>query len=180
MKRQIIQSDMTISLDVNISHQYVESAKFIGEGLLDNTTVLEEWISFVDQFKENINKDIRLNIVKEKFGDVDPHISTSVPISRYLYIEVADPITSIPIDNLLINFRISNHTSKVVEDESKSSRSKGEDEVREELSNSELEFIRGQIIVNNKTFRSYNSAMYGALASLEKSINALLEIHSSN
>lgn len=77
-------------------------------------------------------------------------------MSYYFYFEIVDDSGNC-IDNLYLDLRVSTHLLK-----SKTARASHEDSVRDEISNLSAEFIQKDIIVNNKTFKSYWNALFAS------------------
>lgn len=157
MKR-LFDNNRTIKIEFRLflPESYIESARLINEGVLEDTQALADWIDFVNNIQNNAKKNPNLRLVSKKGGKIRKDLCEDIPMSYYFYFEIVDDSGNC-IDNLYLDLRVSTHPLK-----SKTARASHEDSVRDEISNLSAEFIQKDIIVNNKTFKSYWNALFAS------------------
>jgi len=155
-----------VEISITVKTEYVAAADLIGKGILDDTQVLSDWNAFMSSTENIITNMDTLKLLEIRKGKPSESDPTTL-LSKYFYIRVLDENKS-PVGNILISFRLSTH------DETQTGlkyRKKNDEEVAEKYSTKleKLIPIDSEFIVNKKTFKNYDQAMYalyGKLASI--------------
>ena len=157
-----------IELSVDISN-YIQSAQMIGEGILDDTQVLADWNNFIYFVRKEIVNNSSLVLLLEQQGTVSP-LDNVTPQSKYFYIGIKNGYGELD-SKVLIDFRLSMHEST---ESSKRGAAKHEQAAIQQI-NTEYPQLPDywnttlcELIVNKKTFKSYEHAERAVAGKLHK------------
>jgi len=162
-----ILEEISINMNADIT-KYIQSADLIGKGILEDTQVLADWVSFIDTVRIYIDLHDSLELLYQKPGDPldeDPDI----PGSYYYYIGVRDAEGKFS-GQIVVDFRLATHSSTKT---SAKYREKYEAEalqiIRKEYLNANQVIPKG-IVVNKKEFADYDIAKLAIVGMMDSII----------
>lgn len=160
---------IVVELRVDVSN-YIISARLIGEGILDDTQVMSDWHSFMDHVVRKVIDNPSLILLLQRDGSSSP-IDHTTPQSTYFYIGVKNGYGELT-GKVVVDFRLSMH------DSTKSGRAARIKHEKESLSTIQKDYPQydavepcKDLIVNNKTFKSYKDAEHAVDGKLQSIVD---------
>lgn len=154
-----------IELSVDLVES-VNAAQMIGEGILDDTQVMQDWLDFIQLVRTLIITNESFILLLEKDGTPSP-LDSKTPQSKYFYIGVKDANGNLA-GKVVVDFRLSMHDSTHA---SAAGGAKYEADALKDIQKDHpnYEYVEPEgIIVNKKRFKSYTHAKFAVIGKLAK------------
>ena len=155
---------ISIEMDADIT-KYVESVDLIGEGLLDDTQVAEEWQTFLIAVKGYIDKHPRLKLLYDEPGDPLDKFP-EIEGSHYYYIGVKNSDGKY-VGKVVVDFRLATHQSTRQTTKNRKVHEKNALKIIRKTYPNASEVEPKGLIVNKKEFKDYDDARRAVRGMLE-------------
>ena len=159
---------ISIVLDVyDLTEIY--SAPLIGYDPLNDSQSLADWASFISTVRGAITNNTSLILLYEAEGK-NSNVDNKTPLSKYFYIGVRNIYGELA-GKIIVKFRLSTHFPKTL---SEKANAKHLAEARSNMTGldlSKIDIVDKELVVNNKTFKDYDAAMFAVLGLLRKIVN---------